>query len=146
MWIKRLLIALVVLAGVVSFYFWLAIKWSYSSGERAGWVQKFSHKGWVCKTWEGELALVSLPGSAVEKFYFTVHDEAAAAQIQQAMGKRVTLHYEEKVGLPTSCFGETRHFVGKVTVNADIPIGPGVSIQTAPAPASAALPASAASN
>ena len=150
MWIKRLLIALVVLAGVVSFYFWLAIKWSYSSGERAGWVQKFSHKGWVCKTWEGELALVSLPGSAVEKFYFTVHDEAAAAQIQQAMGKRVTLHYEEKVGLPTSCFGETRHFVSKVTVNADIPIGPGVSIQTAPAPApapaSASPPASAASN
>ena len=137
---------LVVPAVLITLYFIAVMNWNYSTGERAGWVQKFSHKGWVCKTWEGELALVSLPGSAVEKFYFTVHDEAAAAQIQQAMGKRVTLHYEEKVGLPTSCFGETRHFVTGITVNPDIPIGPGVSIQTAPAPASAAPPASAASN
>ena len=105
MWIKRLFITLVVLAGLVAAYFWLALKWSYSSGERAGWVQKFSHKGWICKTWEGELALVSLPGSSVEKFLFTVHDDATAALIQQAVGKRVALHYEEKVGLPTSCFG-----------------------------------------
>jgi hypothetical protein len=142
--ITRLLIALAVLAGLVSCYFWLVLKWSYSSGERAGWVQKFSHKGWICKTWEGELALVSLPGSSVEKFYFTVHDDATATQIQQAMGKRVTLHYEEKVGLPTSCFGETRHFVSKVSVNLDIPIGPGVTVQSAPA-AAAMPPASAAS-
>jgi hypothetical protein len=137
----RVLVALAVIAGLLFGYFWLALKWSYSSGERAGWVQKFSHKGWVCKTWEGELALVSLPGSAVEKFYFTVHDDATAAQIQQAMGKRVTLHYEEKVGLPTSCFGDTRHFVSKVSINPDIPIGPGVTLQS---PA-AAPPASAAS-
>jgi len=142
MWIRRLLATVVVLALLVAAYFWLVLKWSYSSGERAGWVQKFSHKGWVCKTWEGELALVSLPGSAVEKFYFTVHDEGAAREISAATGKRVTLHYEEKVGLPTSCFGETRHFVTKVTINPDIPIGPGVSVPTTmPVPASA--PASA---
>ena len=141
--LMRLLIALLVLAALVAAYFWLAVKWSYSSGERAGWVQKFSHKGWLCKTWEGELALVSLPGSSVEKFLFTVHDDGAAKDIQQAVGKRVTLHYEEKVGLPTSCFGETRHFVTKVTVNPDIPIGPGVTLQTAPVPATP--PASAAS-
>jgi hypothetical protein len=142
MWIRRLLVTLVVLALLVAAYFWLALKWSYSSGERAGWVQKFSHKGWVCKTWEGELALVSLPGSMVEKFYFTVHDDATAREISAATGKRVTLHYEEKVGLPTTCFGDTRHFVTKVTINPDIPIGPGVSVPTTmPAPASA--PASA---
>jgi hypothetical protein len=140
MWITRFLITLVVLAALVAAYFWLALKWSYSSGERAGWVQKFSHKGWVCKTWEGELALVSLPGSSVEKFFFTVHDDAAAQLIQQAVGKRVTLHYEEKVGLPTTCFGETRHFVSKVTINPDIPIGPGVTI-TAPAAAAPVPPA-----
>ena len=139
MWITRFIIALVVLAGLVAAYFWLAMSWSYSSGERAGWVQKFSHKGWVCKTWEGELALVSLPGSTVEKFNFTVHDDAAAKEIQQAVGKRVTLHYEEKVGLPTNCFGETRHFVTGITVNPDIPIGPGVTMQTTQPPA--ALPA-----
>ena len=137
MWIKRLVIALVVLGAIVFAYFWAAVKWSYSSGERAGWVQKFSHKGWICKTWEGELALVSLPGSMVEKFYFTVHDDATAQQIQQAVGKRVTLHYEEKVGLPTSCFGDTRHFVTKVSINPDIPLGPGVALP-APAPAPAA--------
>jgi hypothetical protein len=142
MWIRRLLVTLVVLALLVAAYFWLALKWSYSSGERAGWVQKFSHKGWVCKTWEGELALVSLPGSMVEKFYFTVHDDATAREISAATGKRVTLHYEEKVGLPTTCFGDTRHFVTNVTINPDIPIGPGVSVPTTmPAPASA--PASA---
>ena len=142
MWIKRLFITLVVLAGLVAAYFWVALKWSYSSGERAGWVQKFSHKGWICKTWEGELALVSLPGSSVEKFLFTVHDDATAALIQQAVGKRVALHYEEKVGLPTSCFGETRYFVSKLTISPDIPIGPGVVVPTTPA----APPASAASN
>jgi hypothetical protein len=141
MWIARLLIALVVLGLLVTAYFWLALKWSYSSGERAGWVQKFSHKGWVCKTWEGELALVSLPGSAVEKFAFTVHGDDVAKAVASATGKRVTLHYEEKVGLPTSCFGETRHFVTGVTIMPEIPLGPGVVLPTAPA----AAPASAAS-
>ena len=144
MWIVRLLTALVVLVLLAAGYFWLALKWSYSSGERAGWVQKFSHKGWICKTWEGELALVSLPGSTVEKFLFTVHDEPTAKAIEAAMGKRVTLHYEEKVGLPTSCFGDTRHFVDRVTVNPDIPLAPGVSLPTAP-PAAASAPAPAAS-
>ena len=140
----RFLAALLVIVLLAAAYFWLALQWSYSSGERAGWVQKFSHKGWVCKTWEGELALVSLPGSAVEKFYFTVNDDATAQQIQQAVGKRVALHYEEKVGLPTSCFGETRHFVSRVTFSPDIPIGPGVMVPAAP-PAPPAPSASAAS-
>jgi len=139
----RFLIALAVVAALVAGYFYVALSWSYSSGERAGWVQKVSKKGWICKTWEGELALVSLPGSTVEKFLFTVRDEAVAQEMLQVMGKRVNLHYEEKVGLPTTCFGETRHFVTKVTVMNDIPFGPGLSMPTVP-PA-AGLPASAAS-
>jgi hypothetical protein len=139
----RFLAALLVIALLAAAYFWLALQWSYSSGERAGWVQKFSNKGWVCKTWEGELALVSLPGSAVEKFYFTVHNQAVAKEVSAATGKRVTLHYEEKVGLPSTCFGETRHFVSKVTINPDIPIGPGVVVPTAPAAAPAVVAASA---
>ena len=149
----RFLAALLVIALLAVAYFWLALQWSYSSGERAGWVQKFSHKGWVCKTWEGELALVSLPGSSVEKFYFTVHNDAVAKEVSAATGKRVTLHYEEKVGLPTSCFGETRYFVTRVTATQDIPIGPGVVVPTpappatasAPSPAAPSVPASAAS-
>jgi hypothetical protein len=138
---KRLVLPLVVIAALVTLYFWAAWKWSYSSGERAGWVQKLSNKGWVCKTWEGELALVSLPGSMAEKFFFTVHDDAVAQQITRHIGKRVALHYEEKVGLPTSCFGETRHFVTKVALAEEIPIGPGIVVPT-PAPGAApALPA-----
>jgi hypothetical protein len=133
----RLVAAVVVLAALVALYFWVALSWSYSSGERAGWVQKFSHKGWLCKTWEGELALVSLPGSTPEIFAFTVRDDAAAAQITKVMGKRVSVHYEQKVGLPTSCFGETRYYVTGVTVSDEIPLGAGVVVPTHP-PASAA--------
>jgi len=137
----RLFIALVVIAALAVAYFWAALNWSYATGERAGWVQKLSNKGWLCKTWEGELALVSLPGSSVEKFNFTVRDDKVAQEIMKVMGKRVSLHYEEKVGLPTSCFGETRHYVTKIDLSTDIPLGPGVVLPTGPA-ASAASAAS----
>ena len=130
--LKSVVIGVVVLVALLAGYFAFVLHWSYSSGERAGWVQKFSHKGWVCKTWEGELALVSLPGSTVEKFLFTVRDDAVAQQIEQHMGKRVSLHYEEKVGLPTSCFGDTRYYVNRVTQTTDIPLGPGVVLPSVP--------------
>ncbi len=143
---KRVFLALLALALLVTVYFWAALNWSYSSGERAGWIQKLSKKGWICKTWEGELALVSIPGSAtVEKFPFTVANDAVAAELTEVMGKRVTLHYEEKVGLPTSCFGETRHYVTKVAVANDISLSPGVVVHTNPA-APAASAASAGAN
>ncbi|HEU4621084.1 MAG TPA: hypothetical protein VFS42_02575 [Burkholderiaceae bacterium] len=109
-------------------YIAIVTQWSYSSGERAGWVQKLSRKGWLCKTWEGELALVSLPGSTPEKFLFTVRDENIAAQINRVMGKRVTLHYEQKVGLPTSCFGDTRYYVTGVTTVEGTPPMPGEAL------------------
>jgi len=114
------------------------MNWSYSSGERAGWVQKLSKKGWVCKTWEGELAMVSLPGSTPEKFPFTIFDEATAERVTRAMGKRVSLHYEEKVGLPGSCFGETRYYVTGVIVSEEIPLTTGVVVANPQAAASAA--------
>lgn len=136
--LKRLFLALVLLALLAAAFFWAALNWSYSSGERAGWVQKLSQKGWVCKTWEGELAMVSLPGTAPEKFVFTIRDDAVAEKVTQAMGKRVALHYEEKVGLPTTCFGETRHFVTKVILSDEISLSPGVTV---PVPAAPAAPA-----
>lgn len=140
----RLLIALLVVVLLGAGYFAIVLNWSYSSGERAGWVQKLSRKGWLCKTWEGELSLVSMPGAAPEKFLFTVNDEAVADQINKVMGKRVALHYEEKVGLPTSCFGDTRAFVTGVRVQDEISLMPGVMVPVPPSsPASA--PASAAS-
>jgi hypothetical protein len=116
---------------LITLYFAVVLKWNYSTGERAGWVQKFSKKGWICKTWEGELSMVSMPGASPEKFYFTVWDDKVAADINAAMGRRVSLHYDEKVGLPTTCFGETRHWVNGITVVQEIPLAPGITI---PAP------------
>ena len=108
---------LVVLGALALFalYIVIALNWSYSSGERAGFLQKVSNKGWICKTWEGELSLVAMPGAAPEKFLFTVRDEAIAQKITAAAGKRVTLNYEQHKGLPTSCFGDTDYFVTGVT-------------------------------
>ena len=136
---KRLVLPLLVLLLLVAAYFWLALSWSFSTGDRAGWVQKLSNKGWICKTWEGELALVSLPGTTPEKFLFTIWDDAVAKEVTRAMGKRVTLHYEEKVGLPGSCFGDTRYYVTAVTVSDEIPLATGVVVPNAqPRPASSA--------
>ena len=135
----RIVVALVVaVALAVAGYFWVVFAWSYSTGERVGWVQKLSKKGWICKTWEGELTMISMPGAVPEKFPFTVRDTAVADRINRAMGKRVALHYEEKVGLPTSCFGETRYFVTRVTEVQDIQLGPGMNI---PVPAPSPSPA-----
>src|SRR5512134_1281574 len=131
----KVLAAIVVVAALAAGYFWVFLNWNYSTGERAGWVQKFSKKGWICKTWEGEMAMVSMPGAAPEKFFFTVRDDATAVAINRIMGERVSLHYEEKVGLPTSCFGETRHFVTGVTPVKDIPLAPGVTVPTPVPPA-----------
>ena len=102
---------LLVMVLVFAAYLALALNWSYSSGERAGFMQKISLKGWVCKTWEGELSLVAIPGAAPEKFLFSVRDTAVAKRIESSMGKRVTLQYEQHKGLPSSCFGETDYFV-----------------------------------
>ena len=97
-------------------YTWATLNWSYSKGERAGYVQKFSKKGWICKTWEGELAMINIPGTLTEKFNFTVHDEALVKKINESMGKRVALVYEEHVGVPSSCFGDTGHYVTNILI------------------------------
>jgi hypothetical protein len=125
-WVRRVLVFSLIPIGLFVAYVWLVLSWSYSSGERAGWVQKFSHKGWLCKTWEGELAMVSMPGTTVEKFLFTVHDPAVVEAINHSMGRRVALHYDEKMGIPSSCFGETRYFVNQVVAVEEVPALPGV--------------------
>jgi hypothetical protein len=114
----KLIIAGILLTPIVIFaiYTWSALNWSYSEGERAGFVQKFSRKGWLCKTWEGELAMVSMPGTNPEKFWFTVRDDAVAQHINQSLGRRVALTYQQHKGIPTTCFGETEYFVIAVKV------------------------------
>ena len=109
--LKSLIVLMVGAIALFTLYIYIALNWSYSSGERAGFLQKVSHKGWICKTWEGELSLVAMPGSAPEKFLFTVRDEAIAQKVSAAAGKRVTLNYEQHKGLPSSCFGDTDYFV-----------------------------------
>ncbi len=122
----RWLVAGVVILGLLfGAYTWLVLSWSYSEGERAGYVQKLSKKGWICKTWEGELALVTMPGTVAEKFYFSVRNDAVAQNINQSLGRRVTLAYQEHFGVPTTCFAETRYFVRDVRIIEDpAPLAP----------------------
>ena len=110
----KLIIAAVVIVPLIVFalYTWSALTWTYSSGERAGYVQKFSKKGWICKTWEGELALVSIPGTMSEKFYFTVREDSVAARINQSLGKRVALSYKQHMGIPTKYSVSPKQLVG----------------------------------
>ncbi|MBU3608198.1 hypothetical protein [Polynucleobacter nymphae] len=117
--IKWLLsLVLIGLVGI-SAYTWIMLNWSYGNGERAGYVQKFSNRGYICKTWEGEMAMVSMPGTMSEKFLFTVRDDAVAQKINANLGKKVALKYDQHIGLPTSCFGDTEYFVSDIVVLAD---------------------------
>jgi hypothetical protein len=111
----RLLLIFLVIVGLLAIgWVWITLHWAYSDGERAGYVQKLSRKGWLCKTWEGEIAMVTMPGAIPEKFEFSVRDEAVAQQINQLSGKRVVLHYRQYKFIPTSCFGETEYFIEAV--------------------------------
>lgn len=112
-WVLLLLGTFVVLP-IVAFLVWtaVALNWSYAVEQRAGFIQKFSEKGWLCKTWEGELAMANpLPGAMPEKFEFSVRDDSVAHQIQRLMGSRVAITYEEHRGVPLRCFGETEYYV-----------------------------------
>jgi hypothetical protein len=113
----RVLLVLLVLIGVgIGLWTWLTLAWSYSDGERAGVLQKFSHRGWLCKTQEGELALYVVTGIAPTIWEFSVRDPNTAEQLNKAVGHRVQLHYTEHPGVPTACFGDTRYYVDRVTV------------------------------
>ncbi len=105
---------LVLIVLLTAGWVWLTLHWSYSDGDRAGYVQKLSRKGWVCKTWEGEIAMVTMPGAIPEKFEFTVRDEAVVNEINRHAGNRVVLHYEQHKFIPSSCFGETEYFIDSV--------------------------------
>jgi hypothetical protein len=135
------LLALAVIL-VLAAYLALAFEWTYSSGERAGWVMKFSRKGWVCKTWEGELSMAAVPGLMPEKFAFTVRDDAVAEQINRSMGQAVRLHYEQHGGTPGNCFGETGYWVDAETVVPGQPSALSPSSPAAPAPPPAPVPSS----
>lgn len=123
--LKYLVWLFIIPIALFSLYTWASLNWVYSSGERAGYVQKFSLKGYICKTWEGEIVLVSMPGTQAEKFTFTVKDDRIAKKLNDSMGQRIKLMYEEHKGIPSSCFGETPYFVQDIHV-----LEPSVTIQT----------------
>ena len=114
LWLPKLILTLLLFLGTA--YLLVAFNYSYSDGNRAGYIQKFSHKGWICKTYEGEMAMTTVPGVAPVLWVFSVRDDKVASQLSQAMGKRLVLHYKEYRYLPTTCFGETSYYVDRVDV------------------------------
>ena len=119
---RRLLVLLLVLTIPIflfTVYTWITLNFAYSTGERIGYLQKVSRKGWICKTWEGELAMTTVPGTAPQIFAFSIKDDGVARRVQESAGQRVVLAYAQHKGVPGSCFGETEYFVTGVR-----PVGP----------------------
>jgi hypothetical protein len=112
---KLAIVVAVLILALPIVWTWLTLNWSYSEGERAGVLQKFSRKGWLCKTYEGELAQYIVSGVAPQIWYFSVRDEQVVAQMRTVVGSRVQLHYTEHRGIPTSCFGDTGYYVDGIT-------------------------------
>jgi hypothetical protein len=139
---RTLLVLILIVVALPAAWTFFSLSWSYSEGERAGVLQKFSRKGYVCKTDEGELALYIVAGVAPQIWEFTVRDPAVAADLYHYVGRRVQLHYSEHKGVPSSCFGDTSYFVDRVTP-VDVPAAPAAAAApTAPgAPAAPAAPA-----
>lgn len=108
--VKIALLLIVSVALVCAGYVMFVLNWSYSRGDRVGYVQKFSEKGWLCKTWEGELQMLPVMGALPEKFLFSVRDKALINSINSSMGKKLSLSYEQHKGIPTTCFGESEYF------------------------------------
>lgn len=118
---KVLLVALLIF-GI--FFYWRYF-YTYSSGIRVGLLQKFSHKGALFKTYEGELILSSITSNnnvalASEKFYFSVNHSATADKLMHSQGRYVTLYYKQKNGT-LSWRGDTPYIVDSVEVNATDP-------------------------
>jgi hypothetical protein len=127
LWITLLSVVLVPVA-LLALWVTIALNYSYSKGDRTGYVQKFSHKGWICKTWEGELAMTTVPGTAPQLFEFSVRDDSVARAIEEIMRTRdgrVSLSYQQHKGVPTSCFGETDYYVVEAR-----PVGPNLTPTT----------------
>lgn len=108
--VRIVILLLIVAVALTAGYVKVALTWSYSKGERIGYIQKFSEKGWLCKTWEGELQMLPVPGALPEKFNFSVRDKSVITKLNSSMGKKVSLFYEQHKGIPTNCFGESEYF------------------------------------
>jgi hypothetical protein len=133
-WTMRFVLFILLLIALFVLWTWITLSFTYSYGNRAGFLQKFSKKGFVCKTWEGELVTGTMMGNQ-EKFSFSVRDEALAKEIASNIGKRVEIQYEQHLGVPTKCFAETEYYVNAVKALPDLPnsLLQGIPNQVAPA-------------
>jgi hypothetical protein len=132
--LRSLVFLLLPIAILAVGWVWLTLHWSYSEGERTGYVQKLSKKGWLCKSWEGEIAMVTMPGAIPDKFEFSVSEETIAKKINQLAGRRVVLVYKQHKFIPTSCFGETEYFIEDVREVMDAQSAPNTAQGTLAAP------------
>ena len=109
----KLFVFLVIALGLFALYTWITLTYTYSEGSRAGFLQKFSKRGWICKTWEGEIVTGSMLGNQ-EKFLFSVRDPDLAKEVNAAIGKRIEVDYSQHIGVPSNCFGETEYFLRNI--------------------------------
>ena len=131
-WGLIVLLSVVVMPAVLlGLWAWITLSYTYSSGDRVGYLQKFSKKGWLCKTWEGELNLANVPNATPDIFHFSVRDDRVAADLTRQMGNRITTTYEEHRGVPTSCFGDTDYFITDIRA-VDAPLTPSPSPVASP--------------
>jgi hypothetical protein len=142
--LRYLLVLLVLVVLGMAVWSWLTLSWSYSDGTRAGLLQKFSRKGWLCKTQEGDLVLAqfAVVGVAPQIWHFSVRDRNLGMQLEKAVGKGVRLHYTEHPGVPSTCFGDTRYFVDSFVLSEEgAPAAPAASTPAVPPPAAPPAPA-----
>lgn len=146
MFLRILVLFVLFITTALGGWTWLTLTWSYSEGERAGYVQKLARKGWLCKTWEGEIAMVTMPGAIPDRFEFSVRDDAVAARINALSGRRVVLTYQQHKFVPTTCFAETEYFVIDARALDDTPVSPAPPVVPGTPPVSVlpAMPAPAA--
>jgi len=93
---------------------------TYSEGYRAGLLQKFSNKGLIFKTYEGELILSSVSSTsnvaiASEKFQFSVLKKDISPMFDTLQGRNVIVHYYEKKGT-VPWRGDSRYIVDSIAV------------------------------
>ena len=118
---KYLTKALVIFLLFVGLFFYWKYFFTYSEGYRAGLLQKFSSKGTLFKTYEGEIILSSVQSTsnmaiASEKFFFSVTEEEVARKLEKLQGESVVVHYTEKnATLPWR--GDTPYLVDSVTLS-----------------------------
>ena len=110
--LRKLLLVLFILIILFVLYTWLTLSYSYSTGSRAGFLQKFSKRGWVCKTWEGELVTGSMLGNQ-EKFSFSVRDDELAKMVSSNIGKRVEIEYNQRRRLVRNFY----LYLAKISIN-----------------------------